>query len=105
MSELVNPPPTGVLTFIDSHPTTGDEADFTQVFKEAAHLADAWSCLPGEQHNRGGNLAFADGHIEHWRWRGDRSGGISGVGSATYPSANADDHYDFQRVKDHSPRP
>src|SRR6266404_2861120 len=104
-SELVNPPPTGVLTFIDSHPTTGDEADFTQVFKEAARQDDAWSCLPGEQHNRGANLAFADGHVEHWRWRWGRSGGIYGMQMVFYPLANADDRYDFQRVKDHSPRP
>ena len=104
-SELVNPPPTGVLTFIDSHPTTGDEADFTQVFKEAARQDDAWSCLPGEQHNRGGNLAFADGHVEHWRWHWGRASGMYAVESVTYNLVNADDRYDFQRVKDHSPRP
>jgi prepilin-type N-terminal cleavage/methylation domain-containing protein/prepilin-type processing-associated H-X9-DG protein len=105
-SELVKPAPTGVMTFIDSHPTTGDEADFTQVFKAAAPQDDdAWSCLPGEQHNRGVNLAFADGHVEHWRWRWGRSGGIYDVQSLTYALANADDRYDFQRVKDHSPRP
>ncbi len=90
-SELVNPPPTGVLTFIDSHPTTGDEADFTQVFKDAARQDDAWSCLPGEQHNRGANLAFADGHIDHWRWRWGRASGIYLVQSLTYPLANPDD--------------
>ena len=105
-SELVKPAPTGVMTFIDSHPTTGDEADFTQAFKAAAPQDDdAWSCLPGELHNRGANLAFADGHVEHWRWRWGRSGGIYAVQSLTYALANADDRYDFQRVKDHSPRP
>jgi len=104
-SDLVNPQPTQVMTFIDSHPTTGDEADFGQVFIEAAGQADAWSCLPGQQHNRGANLAFADGHVEHWRWRWGRSGGIYDIQSQTYPLLNPDDQYDFQRVKDHSPRP
>jgi len=104
-SDLVNPPPTQVMTFIDSHPTTGDEADFGQVFNAAAGLGDAWSCLPGQQHNRGANLAFADGHVEHWRWRWSRLGGIYDIPSPTYPLANADDRYDFQRVKDHSPKP
>ena len=103
-SELVNPAPTGVLTFIDPHPTTGDGADFTQSYREMTGQL-AWSSLPGEQHNRGANLAFADGHVEHWRWRWGRSGGIYPVQSPTYPLANADDRYDFQRVKDHSPRP
>src|SRR5215471_3652273 len=31
-SELVNPAPTGVLTFIDSHPTTGDTSDFDESY-------------------------------------------------------------------------
>ena len=96
-SELVNPAPTGVLTFIDSHSTDG-AADFSQFYREATGQDDAWNCLPGQQHNRGANLAFADGHVEHWRWRWGRSGGI-------YVLVNADDRYDFQRVKDHSPKP
>ena len=100
-SELVNPPPTGVLTFIDSHPTTGDSADFSQLYR-ATTGQDAWSSLPGEQHNRGANLAFADGHVEHWRWRWGRSYDVQLL---TYPLANADDRYDFQRVEDHSPKP
>src|SRR5436190_2192579 len=104
-SELVNPAPTGVLTFIDSHPTTGDSADFTQVYREATGQDDSWNSLPGERYNRGSNLAFADGHVEHWPWRWGRSGGIYDVQKLTYPLANADDQYDFQRVKDHSPRP
>ena len=103
-SELVNPQPTQVMTFIDSHPTTDDSADFAQSYRETTGQ-DAWGCLPGEQHNRGANLAFADGHVEHWRWRWGRSGGIYAVVSLTYALANADDRYDFQRVKDHSPRP
>jgi len=103
-SELVNPAPTGVLTFIDSHPTTGDTADFDQSYTVTGQR-DAWSCLPGEQHNRGANLAFADGHVEHWRWRWGRSGGIYDEEVPTYPLANADDQYDFQRVEDHSPKP
>jgi len=102
-SELVNPAPTGVLTFIDSHPTTGDTADFDQSYT-VTRQRDAWSCLPGEQHNRGANLAFADGHVEHWRWRWGRSGGLYNVVSL-YPLENADDQYDFQRVEDHSPKP
>ena len=68
-------------------------------------VGDAEHDLPGEHHNRGANLAFADGHVEHWRWRWGRSGGKYDVESVTYPLANADDRYDFQRVEDHSPKP
>src|SRR5690349_9334823 len=33
-SELVHPQPTDVMTFIDSHPTTGYSADFTQRYRQ-----------------------------------------------------------------------
>jgi len=102
-SELVNPAPTGVLTFIDSHSTAaGGAADFSQFYRETGQ-DDAWNCLPGEHHNRGANLAFADGHVEHWRWRWGRSGYVYQL--PAYPLANADDQYDFERVEDHSPKP
>src|SRR5262249_12946235 len=98
---------TGVLTFIDSHPTTDDSADFSERYRAATGQPDAWNCLPGQQHNRGANLAFADGHVEHWRWRWDRSGGPYAVGNGGSLNLveNADDQYDFQRVEDHSPKP
>ena len=101
-SNLLNPAPVGVLTFIDADPVTCDSADFSQAFQEIVGV-DAWACLPGEQHDRGASLAFADGHVEHWGWRWSRS-----KDAAEYPSyapVNADDRFDFQRVKSVYPRP
>ncbi|MBI2925059.1 MAG: type II secretion system protein [Verrucomicrobia bacterium] len=93
-SELVNP--AAVLTFIDSHPLTGDSAEFAQEFKEGTTGRDAWGGLPGELHNRGANLAFADGHADHWRWRWTPKK----VGSLP-----PGDLPDFQRVKNAFPLP
>jgi len=104
-SDLVNPSPTQVLTFIDSHPTTGDSAEFTQRYQEASGQGDAWGCLPGEQHNRGANVAFADGHVEQWHWQWRRASGKYTVESLTYDLVNAADRYDFKRVKDDFPKP
>jgi prepilin-type processing-associated H-X9-DG protein len=28
-----------------------------------------WWDIPGNRHNQGCNLSFADGHVEHWRWQ------------------------------------
>ncbi len=91
--ELANP--SGVLTFIDSHPLTGDSAEFAQAFKEGTTGTDAWSCFPGELHNRGGNLAFADGQAQHWPWRWSRKV-PAGV---TTPIVAGADTLDFQRIK------
>lgn len=101
-SDLLHPSPTDVLTFIDSDPVTGDSADFTQEFQEFTGHPDAWGCLPGERHNVGASLAFADGHAEHWRWRWSRSASAE---VATYAIANAADQADFQRVKNAFPKP
>ena len=64
---------------------------------------DAWSSIPGEHHNRGCNLAFADGHAEHWHWRWSRK--VSYPGQDITPIANADDRRDWQRVADATLKP
>jgi prepilin-type processing-associated H-X9-DG protein len=28
-----------------------------------------WFDIPSDRHNQGGNLSFADGHVERWRWQ------------------------------------
>jgi prepilin-type processing-associated H-X9-DG protein len=34
---------------------------------------DKWINSPGDWHNRGCNLSFADGHVEYHRWRAPKS--------------------------------
>ncbi|MEW6160092.1 MAG: prepilin-type N-terminal cleavage/methylation domain-containing protein [Verrucomicrobiota bacterium] len=100
-SELITPPPSSVMTFIDAHPATGDSAEFSHMFKEAIGQ-DAWGTLPGEHHNRGANLAFADGHVMPWRWRWSRKNAGMEVSSSI---VNADDRQDFERIKSVFPKP
>jgi len=100
LSELVDPPPSGVFTFIDSHPMSGAGPGFLIGVQEASGQ-DEWGTRPGEQHNRGANAAFADGHVVHWRWRWSRSKPIPGPLSLV----NAEDRADFQILKNHWPRP
>ena len=61
--------PSSVMTFIDSNPLSNDCASFGLQLRQGTTGRDNWDWLPGEHHDRGGNLAFADGHLEHWRWR------------------------------------
>jgi len=99
VSELVNPGPTGVYTFIDSHPDSGDGIEFVIKIDEASHSGDEWAARPGEQHNQGANAAFADGQVDHWRWRWSRNGF-----KGTTPVNDAD-QADFNLIKAHLPRP
>ena len=32
-------------------------------------LAQVWYDMPSDRHNQGGDLSFADGHVERWRWK------------------------------------
>jgi prepilin-type N-terminal cleavage/methylation domain-containing protein/prepilin-type processing-associated H-X9-DG protein len=95
-SELLHP--TGIFTFLDSHPASADSAGFGVGAAIWGGGADAWSNLPGEQHNRGCNVAFADGHVAHWRWRWSRK--VSYPAPVFTPIANAEDRRDWQLVAD-----
>lgn len=99
VSELVTPGPAEVFTFIDSHPETGDSADYVMKIEEAAG-EDGWASRPGEQHNLGGNLAFADGHVAHRRWQWRRK--AFPIGERPAPGA---DQADFDFLRDHLPMP
>jgi prepilin-type processing-associated H-X9-DG protein len=95
-SELINP--TGTFTFIDSHPATADGAAFGVLAAIWGGGMDAWSSLLGEQHNRGCNLAFADGHVQQWHWRSSRK--VTYPAPDITPIANADDRRDWKLVAD-----
>ena len=102
-SQLVDPSPTGILPFADDITAlSGGDASFVLKLKPPTD-ADEWSSLPGEQHGRAGNLAFADGHAEHFRWRWSRANYPANL--ISYGLKGADDRNDFQRVKDCFPKP
>ena len=31
-------------------------------------MRETWWDVPANRHNQGCDFAFADGHVEHWRW-------------------------------------
>jgi prepilin-type processing-associated H-X9-DG protein len=101
-SELISPSPSQTFTFIDSHPTTTVDSAFVPAFINSTFGQDAWTDLPGEFHNRGGNLSFADGHQEHWRWRFSRMGPDYKT-LKIWPVLKPDDLADFQRIRNACP--
>ena len=94
------------MTFTDGCPV-----EQTCIFAIAMHenasqpvAVDAWADYPAQHHNRGANLAFADGHVEYWRWKYSRNYPYDPNGWK-HDLVNADDRADFQRVKDVFPKP
>ena len=94
LGDLIHPPPGQVLTFIDSHPYSGDTAEFVNLFPQY-FSTPGWIDLPGENHQHGANLAFVDARVEHWPWRWSRPGNYAGL---PLPVANAADRFDLERL-------
>jgi prepilin-type processing-associated H-X9-DG protein/prepilin-type N-terminal cleavage/methylation domain-containing protein len=75
-TELSGFPLDQVFTFIDTHeddivdPTFGVYPANESYFPS---YRNAWLDLPANRHSQGANLAFADGHVEHWRWRSPKA--------------------------------
>jgi prepilin-type N-terminal cleavage/methylation domain-containing protein/prepilin-type processing-associated H-X9-DG protein len=67
-SELTRQMPGGVFTFMDVHPDSICWPFFGVYMNE-----DAFFNFPNSSHNRGGVVAFADGHVEYHRWHDKRT--------------------------------
>jgi prepilin-type N-terminal cleavage/methylation domain-containing protein/prepilin-type processing-associated H-X9-DG protein len=85
-AEIVNPGPSEVYAFIDEDPNTINDATFFS----PREYGD-WGDLPAIRHALGANMSFADGHVNHKRWRfPDRVG-------------KPDGKVDLEWLWDHSP--
>ena len=72
LTQIKDPDPVNCLVFIDEFEELTDSqfgmpTDFFPGF--APSTIDWWWDLPSNRHNQGGNLSFADGHVEPRRWK------------------------------------
>jgi len=69
LTEILNPTPASLFVFIDVH--ENEILDTTFGIPVAAYPGshDDWWDVPGNRHNQGCNFSFADGHVEHWKWK------------------------------------
>ena len=89
------PRPTQLFTFIDTHEDAIWDATFG-VLDLGGYWQDYWLDVPADRHSQGANIAFADGHVEYWKWRTPKRG--MAVGSHTYNEA---DLVDLRRIQQH----
>jgi prepilin-type processing-associated H-X9-DG protein len=57
--------PSKSLTFIDEGDSTIDDGHFLY-----SATGNEWQNVPAWRHLNGDTLAFADGHVEYWKWLG-----------------------------------
>ncbi|HSY17465.1 MAG TPA: prepilin-type N-terminal cleavage/methylation domain-containing protein [Candidatus Acidoferrales bacterium] len=61
--QMVKTPPVNTFVFIDQSPPSMNDGLFS-----VSITGSQWSDKPAGWHSHGGNLSFADGHAEHWKW-------------------------------------
>lgn len=66
LNAIRGPMPSDAFVFIDEDSGTIQDAQFGN--PPAYEGENDWWDQPSSRHSRGGNLSFADGHVEHWRW-------------------------------------
>jgi len=92
------------FVFIDEHENSiSDSVFFVHVPGDDGEQADArdnptyggahWMNMPADRHGQGCNLSFADGHVEHWRWKSPKQAGMD------MPPANQLDFQDLRRLQ------
>ena len=69
-AEVRQPPPSALFVFIDESTDTIADAEFgNPPVGSPWFTQNVWWDMPSDRHNQGANLAFADGHVEHWKWK------------------------------------
>ncbi len=69
-TEVRQPPPSALFVFIDESADTIADAEFgNPPVGSPWFTQNVWWDMPSDRHNQGANLAFADGHVEHWKWK------------------------------------
>lgn len=75
LSDLARPGPSETFTFIEEREETINDGSFALQWDFSTKEPAAWTLRdkPGTRHRQGANLVFADGHLEHQRWRDGRT--------------------------------
>jgi prepilin-type N-terminal cleavage/methylation domain-containing protein/prepilin-type processing-associated H-X9-DG protein len=67
LSEINDPEPSRLFVFIDAHSEGLTDGHFA-LYPDRPESPKRWIDMPSDRHSQAGNLSFADGHIERWRW-------------------------------------
>ena len=69
-TQIRHPVPSELFVFIDENADTIVDGQFGNPPIGVPYIEqNIWWDMPANRHNQGANLSFADGHVEHWKWK------------------------------------
>ena len=69
-TQVRHPIPSELFVLIDENSDTQLDAEFgCPPVGSPYYEPNVWWDMPSDRHNRGANVSFADGHVEHLKWR------------------------------------
>ena len=89
--------PSKVFAFADESAMSIGDGEF-MVYRAPSQT---WIDVPTDRHSRGGNLSFADGHCEYWKWRAPKQ--VQAQGYTVMSAADAQDLQQLQAVLPKAP--
>ena len=95
VNEMYRPPPSKVFVMAEVHERCIFDAHFGIGAPTNPMFQNNWGEVPADRHSNGVNLSFADGRVEHWRWKWKRE--FVGWGQAV---ANERDLSDLRRMQE-----
>jgi prepilin-type N-terminal cleavage/methylation domain-containing protein/prepilin-type processing-associated H-X9-DG protein len=94
-SDITSPAPSALMTFIGVHEVSIFDCLFGIPTQQYYPNANVWWDIPSNRHARGGAFAFADGHVEVWKWKVPKTVRVQYAVQPVLP----DEMPDYQRVQ------
>ena len=86
-----SPVPANLLVFIEVHQDEITDTEFGIPVAVDDYAYGYWWDVPANRHNQGCNFSFADGHVEHWKWKAPKT--VLGRGTEQPVADNEWDDY------------
>jgi len=101
--DQASPEVSGLFVFIDENENSIFDGQFGNICSPPIYgywASDEWWDMPANRHGQGANLSFADGHVEHWKWK-------SPMVCDSFPQYILDDNSmaDYKRVQNAMKQP
>lgn len=94
-----HPTPDNLFVFIDESADTIMDAEFGNPPVGGVFKQNVWWDMPSDRHDRGANVAMADGHAAYWKWQ------VPKVFSGWLGSISAQEMPDYQQVQNAMKQP